>query len=123
MKTARNENGKRGRAAAEPQVRAERGSGNVFADLGLPNPELALAKAKLVQRIEDVVHERGLTDAAAADLLGLAPAKFVALARGKTGGYSLDRLFRFLTVLGQRVEITVRPAAGGPGSEDIHALL
>ena len=49
----------------------DRGSGNVFADLGIPNPDLALAKAELVQRIRDLITERNLTQAKAADLLGL----------------------------------------------------
>ena len=44
----------------------ERGSGNVFADLGIPNPDLALAKAELVRRIRDVIAERKLTQAKAA---------------------------------------------------------
>jgi predicted XRE-type DNA-binding protein len=84
------------------------GSGNVFADLRLPNPELALAKAELVQRIRDIVIERRLTQAHAAELLGLDQPKVSALIRGRVEGYSLDRLFRFLNALGQDVEITLR---------------
>ena len=84
------------------------GSGNVFADLGFPQPEIALAKAKLVQRIRDVIDQRKLTQAEAAALLGLDQPKVSALVRGRVAGYSLDRLFKFLNLLGQRVEITVR---------------
>jgi predicted XRE-type DNA-binding protein len=87
----------------------DRGSGNVFADLGIPNPDLALAKAQLVQRIRDLIAERGLTQAGAAELLGLDQPKVSALVRGRIQGYTIDRLFRFLTALGQRVEIRVRP--------------
>src|SRR5687768_3470655 len=87
----------------------DRGSGNVFADLGLPNPDLALAKAELVQRIRDLIAERKLTQSKAAELLGLDQPKVSALVRGRVEGYSIDRLFRFLNALGQRVEITVRP--------------
>src|SRR5436305_702243 len=87
----------------------ERGSGNVFADLGLPNPDLALAKAELVQRIRDLIAERKLTQTKAAELLGLDQPKVSALVRGHVQGYTLDRLFRFLNALGQRVEITVHP--------------
>jgi predicted XRE-type DNA-binding protein len=82
----------------------------VFADLGLPHPELARAKADLVQRIRTLIADRGLTQAKAAALLGLDQPKVSALVRGRVGGYSIDRLFRLLNALGQRVEITVRPA-------------
>jgi predicted XRE-type DNA-binding protein len=104
----RNSGGKAKTTTKEP-VRVERGSGNVFADLGLPNPDLALAKAELVQRIRALIAERKLTQAKAAKLLGLDQPKVSALVRGRVEGYSIDRLFRFLNALGQRVEITVRP--------------
>src|SRR5206468_7374966 len=92
-------------------ARFYRGSGNVFADLGLPNPEIALAKAELVQRIRALIAKRKLTQTKAAELLGLDQPKVSALVRGRVEGYSIDRLFRFLNALGQRVEITVRPNA------------
>jgi predicted XRE-type DNA-binding protein len=94
----------------EKPVRVEYGSGNVFADLGLPNPDLALAKADLVVRIRSLIVERKLTQAKAAKLLRLDQPKVSALVRGRVEGYSMDRLFRFLNALGQRVEITVRPS-------------
>jgi predicted XRE-type DNA-binding protein len=96
-----------GTASDEPS-RLDRGSGNVFADLGIPNPDLALAKAQLIQRIRDLIAERRLTQAKAAELLGLDQPKVSALVRGRVEGYTIDRLFRFLTALGQRVEIRVR---------------
>ena len=86
-----------------------RGSGNVFADLGLPNPELALAKAELVQRIRHLIAEQKLTQARAAKLLGIDQPKVSALVRGRVAGYSYDRLFRFLNALGQRIEINILP--------------
>jgi predicted XRE-type DNA-binding protein len=112
-------NGHRNRKAktkgtAEQPVRVERGSGNVFADLGFSNPNLALAKAELVQRIRELIEEHKLTQVKAAKLLGLDQPKVSALVRGRVEGFSIDRLFRFLTALGQRVEITVRPNAGKP---------
>jgi predicted XRE-type DNA-binding protein len=93
-------------------VRIERGSGNVFADLGFSNPDLALAKAELVQRIRELIEERKLTQVRAAKLFGLDQPKVSALVRGRVEGNSMDRLFRFLTALGQQVVITVRPNAG-----------
>jgi predicted XRE-type DNA-binding protein len=87
----------------------DRGSGNVFADLAIPNSELALAKAELVQLIRDIIAERKLTQVKAAKLLGIDQPKVSALVRGRVESYTIDRLFRFLNTLGQRIEITVRP--------------
>ena len=88
----------------------EESSGNVFADLGLPNPELLLAKAELVQRIRRVIADRKLTQSAAGKLMGIDQPKVSALLRGGMEGYTIDRLLRFLNALGQDVEIVVMPA-------------
>src|SRR5437870_8242312 len=93
-----NRNGKR-KTRAEP-IRVEAGSGNVFADLGLADADIALAKARLVQRIRDLIAARNLTQAKAAALLGLDQPKVSALIRGRLDGYSIERLFRFLNALG-----------------------
>ncbi len=92
------------------RVSIEESSGNVFADLGLENPEGLLAKAELVQRIADIIAERKLTQVLAAKLLGIDQPKVSALLRGKLDGFSTDRLFRFLNALGRDVEIVIRPA-------------
>src|SRR4029078_13087819 len=94
----------------EGPVRIEESSGNVFADLGLKNPEELLAKAELVQRIAEIIAERKLTQGRAAKLLGVDQPKVSALLRGKLEGFSTDRLFRFLNALGRDVEIVIRPA-------------
>lgn len=86
-------------------------SGNVFADLGLPHPDLALAKAELVQHLRAIITRRKLTQVRAAELLGIDQPKVSRLIRGDVTGYSLDRLFRFLTALGQDIEITVRASS------------
>jgi len=91
-----------GNNSPEGLGQVEPGSGNVFGDLGLPNPDLALAKAELVQRIRDIIVGRKLTQARAAEILDLDQPKVSALVRGRVEGYSIDRLFRFLNVLGQR---------------------
>jgi predicted XRE-type DNA-binding protein len=83
-------------------------SGNVFADLGLPNPEEALAKAELAQKIIPLIRERGLTQVQAAKLLGVDQPKVSALIRGHLTGFSLERLMRFLLRLGQDIKITVQ---------------
>ena len=83
-------------------TRIERSSGNVFADLGLPHPDYAVAKAELVQRIHRLIDERKLTQAKAAKLLGIDQPKLSAVLRGRVERCSLDRLFRFLNALGRR---------------------
>lgn len=83
--------------------------GNVFADLGLPDPELLLAKAKLSIKIESIIKERRLTQAKAATLMGLTQPNVSDLVRGRLDGLTLDRLFRCLEALDQEIEIIVRP--------------
>lgn len=91
-------------------------SGNVFADLGLDAPEEALAKAELTVKISEIIEAKGLTQAAAAKVLGIDQPKVSALLRGKLTGFSTGRLIRFLNTLGRDVEIVVkeRPRRG-PG--------
>jgi len=88
--------------------RATRGSGNVFADLGRPQPEEALAKARLAYEIERSIRKRGLSQAEAGKILGIDQPKVSALRSGKLSGFSVERLIRFLNALDQDVEIVVR---------------
>jgi predicted XRE-type DNA-binding protein len=83
-------------------------SGNVFADLGLPNPEEALAKAELANKIILLIRKRGLTQLQAAKVLGVDQPKVSALFRGNLTGFSIERLMRFLLRLGQDIRITVQ---------------
>jgi len=82
-------------------------SGNVFADLGLPNPEELLAKAELAHKITVLIRKRGLTQAEAAKLLGVDQPKISSLIRGRLTGFSIERLIRFLLLLGQDIRISV----------------
>jgi predicted XRE-type DNA-binding protein len=75
-------------------------SGNVFADLGLPNPEERLYKAELAHQICQAIAARGLTQTKAAEILGLDQPKVSSLKQGKLKGFSADRLLRFLNKLG-----------------------
>ena len=84
------------------------GSGNVFADLGVAHPEEALAKAELAHKITETIVRRRLTQAEAAALLEVDQPKISALTRGRLAGFSLDRLVRFLVLLGNDVQIVVR---------------
>ena len=83
-------------------------SGNVFADLGFPQAEEMMTKAVLAHRISGIIKERGLTQAEAAKALGVDQPKISALRRGRLSGFSLERLLRFLLLLGRDVEIVVK---------------
>jgi predicted XRE-type DNA-binding protein len=92
------------------KIKVQVGSDNIFADLGLPNPEEHLAKAELASRIGEAIRQRRLTQAAAAELLGIDQPKVSRLLRGYLTNFSTERLMHFLTLLGQDVEIVVKPA-------------
>lgn len=83
-------------------------SGNVFADLGFRNAEEMLAKAELAQRIAVIIERRRLTQAKAAKVLGVDQPKVSALKRGRLSSFSIERLMRFLVLLGRDVEIVVK---------------
>jgi predicted XRE-type DNA-binding protein len=89
----------------------ERSSGNVFADLGLPNSEQELLKADLTVQIYRLIRGRGLTQTQAAELLGTTQSQVSVLMRCRPVSVSVGRLMEFLTILGQDVEVTVRPAS------------
>ena len=77
----------------------ERGSGNIFADLGRPNAETHLLKAELVTRIERIIRQRKLYQVEAAALLGLSQSEMSQLLRGNFRNYSVQRLLRLFTAL------------------------
>ncbi len=83
-------------------------SGNIFADMGLPEAEEELTKAQLASHIRQVIKRRRLTQVAAATLMGIDQPKVSALFNGRLANFSSERLMRLLTALGQDVDITVR---------------
>ncbi len=85
-------------------------SGNVFADLGLADADELLIKAELALQIHTLIKRRGLTQAAAARLLGLAQPDVSQLMRLRHTGFSTDRLLRLLLKLGRDVDIVLKPA-------------
>ena len=91
------------------KARAKKSGGNVFANLGLPNPEQELLKAHLTLQIYKIVKARGLTQAQAGEILGIKQPHVSALMRNRAGNFSIGRLIEFLTALGQDVRITVKP--------------
>jgi len=103
------------------KARITRGSGNVFADLGLPNPEQELLKAQLSLQIYRIVKQRGLTQAQAAAVLGIKQPHVSALLRNRAGNFSVGRLMEFLNRLGQDVRITVKPTRKRVGEMEVVA--
>jgi len=88
-------------------------SGNVFADMGLPDAEGELTKAQLASHIRETIRRRRLTQIAAADLMGVDQPKVSALLNGRLANFSAERLMKFLAALGQDVEIKVRAKPRG----------
>ena len=91
----------------------EASSGNVFADLGLADAEEHLIKAGLAVKIDRTIRQRRLTQAGAAQLMGVDQPKVSAMLAGRFRGYSVERLMRFLVALGHDVEIVVKPRKRG----------
>lgn len=88
-------------------IEYEVGSGNIFADIGLPNPEEHLLKARLARLINKAVEEEGWTQQRAAEVLGITQPKVSDLSRGRLKNFSVERLLNFLAHLDHRVAITV----------------
>ena len=91
----------------------EVGGGNVFTDAGLPDAVLHLLKAEIVNRIDDILTKRRLTQARAARILGISQPDVSRMRRGLFCGFSLERLLFFLAALGQDVTIDVRERPRG----------
>jgi predicted XRE-type DNA-binding protein len=80
----------------------------VFADLNLPEADDLLAKAELTAKIIAEIQRRRMTQVEAAAILGIDQPKISALKQGKLSGFSIERLMRFLLLLGRDIEITVK---------------
>jgi len=91
-------------------------SGNVFRDLGLPNPEEELTKSSLLFEISHAIRQRGLKQTEAARILGIRQPQVSNLLRGRTTGFSVQRLSLLLGKLGKSVTIVVsdEPPPAGP---------
>lgn len=87
----------------------EMGSGNVFADLGLPDPEERQLRVQLAVRLNELLKAGGLTQVAAAKQLGLAQPHLSELKNYKLTRFSSERLLHLITQLDRDVEIFIRP--------------
>ena len=91
------------------EIKYEEGSDNVFADLGFENPEEELAKSNLTADIARIMREKKLTQTQVAKILGVDQPRISSLLRGRFDLFSFDMLMQFLKMLGQDIEIVVKP--------------
>ena len=91
------------------KIEINKGSGNIFADLDLPNPEQRLLKASIVAELFRLIKDRGLTQVKAAKLVGISQPDLSHLLRGDFDDYSAERLMKMLTVFEQDIEIVMKP--------------
>lgn len=97
------------------------GSGNVFADLGLPEAADRLLKAQLALKIQQLIEQKGMTQAEIAPLLGLDQPKVSNLMRGRLAGFSVERLSGLLNRLGHNIEVRISEEEHEP--EDTHTTV
>jgi len=86
-----------------------RGSGNIFADIGVAHPERVQARAQVMFLISEIIRKRGLSQKQIATILDIPQSKVSCLMNGKLSNFSLDHLFEFLNALNNDVEIIIKP--------------
>ena len=91
------------------KIKIEEGSGNIFADLVLPDAETHFLKAQIVSEIYRFANGRKLTQAQAGKLMGISQPEVSRMFKGNFREYSIDRLMGFLTTFDRDIEIVVRP--------------
>ena len=100
-----------------------RGSGNVFADIGLPHSERVLARSQIMARLTEIIKDRGLTQKQVAEVLEIPQSKVSCLMNGKLSMFSLDHLFELLNAMDRDVEIIIKPKAKEERFATTHVLL
>jgi predicted XRE-type DNA-binding protein len=85
------------------------GSGNIFADLNLPDAETHFLKAQIVSEIYRLTKERKLTQVRAGKRMGISQPEVSRMFKGHFREYSIDRLMEFLTLFDRDVDIVVKP--------------
>jgi predicted XRE-type DNA-binding protein len=92
------------------KIEFERSTGNVFADIGVANPEEALAKAEIARQVNHIIANQGLTQSEAAKVLGIDQPRVSALSKGRLSVFSLEKMMQFASRLGNEVEISIKPS-------------
>ncbi len=107
--------GKKGLAMkklSQSNTHIPKNNGNVFAELGIRDPEMARLKADIAIAIKAAIERKGITQKEAGEVLGLPAQKVSDIVCGRLKGYTLDRLFTYLNRLDVdvRVRMTAKPA-------------
>ena len=89
------------------RIEIEGGTGNVFADLGYADAKERTVKVELAVEVNRILKQRKLTQARAAELLGIVQPHVSDLVRYRLNRFSVERLMQFLTRLGKDVEIRI----------------
>jgi predicted XRE-type DNA-binding protein len=102
-------------------IEIEKGSGNVYADLGAPDAAEMYVKAQLAAKIGEIIKARRWTQQRAADVLGISQPKLSQLMRGQFRGVSEAKMLELLARLGRNVQIVVGPArrSNKPGRVEV----
>jgi len=103
-------------------IEFEQGTENVYADLGRPDAEEMLIKAQLATKIGEIVKRRKLTQAQAAEIVGMPQPKLSGMLRGQFRGISETKMLNCLTRLGRDVQIVVGPPRSAAGLGHIEVL-
>lgn len=101
----------------------ERGTDNIFRDIGASHPERVLFRAQIMSNISEMIRERGMTQKEAAKLLGLPQSKISCLMNGKLSMFSLEHLFEILNALDRDVEIIIKPRTREEKVASTHVLM
>ncbi len=97
------------------KVEVDAGSGNIFADLDLPDADTHFLKAQIVSEIYRLTNERGLTQVEAGTLMGITQPEVSRMFKGRFREYSVERLMGFLTSFDRDIEIIAKPREKGEG--------
>jgi len=92
-------------------VDIEKSSGNVYADLGLPDAEEMLVKARLAAKIGEIIKHRHLTQQQASEILGMPQSKISNMLRGNFRGISEAKMLECLNLLGRDIQIVIKKAS------------
>jgi predicted XRE-type DNA-binding protein len=101
----------------ERTAMTRRSSGNIFADLGLPDASEHELKARIVMTLGHAIDTLELTQTEAAKRIGIAQPDLSKILHGNFSGFSLERLLTAVTKLGNDVEITIKAHRGNQDKE------
>ena len=105
--------------SGEKTIEHEEGSGNVFADLELPNADELLSRATLGFHVYQLLKDRDLKQREIAALLGIKQPEVSHLMNGHFNRFTTDKLLDFLRRLDRKVTIRIAPHKPGEPYQEI----